>query len=355
MSDANGDLETVDEKDEIPYVEFDISVSPSDPTLENLAQKVANNDMIVPFYQRRFVWKIEQASRLIESFLMGLPVPQVFLYVNDDNQLEIIDGQQRILSIKYFLEGYFGEEDNRGKRQIFKLKGLSERSEYNGRTFDELSDRDKRRLRNSTLRAINIRQLTPDANYDSVFHIFERLNTGGTALKPQEIRNAVYRGDIVSQLQELNDDGDWQAILGLKSPDRNQKDVELILRLFGLFEDWEEYEKPMLHFLNRTMRNNRDFDSDKAERFADRFPDVTLLINETLDKPFRPKRVINSAVLEAVVVTLLEHPTIEGEQLARNYPVLMKDAIFQELITGSTTDTATLRGRIARAQMILRG
>lgn len=355
MSEPDGILEVVEESDEIPYIEFDISVSPSDPTLENLAQKVGNGDIIVPFYQRRFVWKIEQASRLIESFLMGLPVPQVFLYVNDENMLEIIDGQQRILSIKYFMEGYFGEEDNRGRRQTFKLKGLSERSEYNGKTFQELNERDKRKLKNSTLRAINIRQLTPGSNYDSVFHIFERLNTGGTALKPQEIRNAVYRGDIVSHIQELNDDPDWQSILGLKSPDRNQKDVELVLRLFGLFEGWSEYEKPLLHFLNRTMDNNRDFNSEKAIRFIERFPDVTQLVNENLDKPFRPKRVVNSAVLEAVMVTLLEHPTIESEQLTENYQKLMKDKIFLGLITGPTTDTLTLRGRISRAQTILRG
>src|SRR5690606_13650972 len=118
-------------------------------------------------------------------------------------------------------------------------------------------------LRNSTLRAINIKQLTPGDNYNSVFHIFERLNTGGTALRPQEIRNAVYRGAIVGELQELNEDGDWQDILGLKAPDRGQKDVELILRLFGLFEEWGDYEKPMLRYLNNVMKENRDFNSKK--------------------------------------------------------------------------------------------
>lgn len=353
MADEFDDLETAVEEDEEPYVEFDISVSPSDPTLESLAQKIATGDMIVPFYQRRFVWKIEQASKLIESFLMGLPVPQVFLYVNDEDQLEIIDGQQRIMSVKYFFEGYFGEEDNRGRRQTFKLKGLSERSEYNGHTFEELGEREKRRLRNSTLRAINIKQISPNDNYNSVFHIFERLNTGGTALKPQEIRNAVYRGNIVGELQELNDDVDWQAILGLQAPDRGQKDVELILRLFGLFEEWNAYEKPMLRYLNNVMSENRDFDSDKAERFSDRFPEVTELVNETLDRPFRPKRVINSAVLEAVMVTLLEHPEIDGTKLAQNYPHLMEDQDFEDSITGGTTDTAVLRRRIGIAQRIL--
>jgi uncharacterized protein with ParB-like and HNH nuclease domain len=353
MTDGTGDLQIVEESDETPYVEFDISVSPSDPTLENLTQKIQSGDMIVPFYQRRFVWKIEQASKLIESFLMGLPVPQVFLYVNDEDKLEIIDGQQRILSIKYFMEGYFGEEDNRGRRQLFKLKGLAQRSEYNGKTFEELDARDKRKLRNSTLRAINIKQLTPNENYDSVFHIFERLNTGGTALKPQEIRNAVYRGQIVEDLQELNDDVDWQAILGLRSPDRNQRDVELVLRLFSLFETWNEYEKPMLHHLNKAMNINRNFDTDRAERFKDRFPDVTQLVNENLEKPFRPKRVVNSAALEAVMVTLLEHPEVEADQLIRNYPKLLSDADFQESTVGATTDTAALRRRISRAKALL--
>ena len=353
MSEEFDDLEIVEETDDEPYVEFDISVSPSDPTLESLAQKIESLDMIVPFYQRRFVWKIEQASKLIESFLMGLPVPQVFLYVNDEDQLEIIDGQQRIMSVKYFFEGYFGEEDNRGKRQIFKLKGLSERSEYNGLTFEELGEREKRRLRNSTLRAINIKQITPDDNYNSVFHIFERLNTGGTALKPQEIRNAVYRGDIVKELQELNEDVDWQAILGLKAPDRGQKDVELVLRLFGLYENWGAYEKPMLRYLNNVMRQNQNFDTDKAERFTERFPLVTELVNENLDKPFRPKRVVNSAVLEAVMVTLLENEDIDGTKLKRNYPHLMADDEFQEYITGGTTDTAVLKKRIGIAQRIL--
>lgn len=353
MANEFDDLETIEENDDEPYVEFDISVSPSDPTLESMATKIESGDMIVPFYQRRFVWNIQQASKLIESFLMGLPVPQVFLYVNDDDQLEIIDGQQRIMSVKYFFEGYFGEEDNRGRRQRFKLKGLSEMSQYNGKTFDDLEEREKRRLRNSTLRAINIKQLTPDDNYNSVFHIFERLNTGGTALRPQEIRNAVYRGKIVGELQELNEDVDWQAILGLKAPDRGQKDVELILRLFGLFEDWNDYEKPMLRYLNNVMANNREFKGHKVNRFKDRFPEVTELVNETLTKPFRPKRVVNSAVLEAVMVTLLESPAIDAVKLKANYETLMDDFAFNESITGGTTDTAVLKRRISIAHRIL--
>ena len=347
------ELEVEEEHDEAPYVEFDISVSPSDPTLELLAQKVQNGDIIIPFYQRKYVWKIEQASRLIESFLMGLPVPQVFLYVNEEDQLEVIDGQQRIRSVAYFFEGYFGEEDNKGRRQKFKLKGLSERSEYNGKTFTELSPRDQRKLRNSTLRAINVKQLKPSLRNDSVFHIFERLNTGGTTLKPQEIRNAVYRGVIVDRMRDLNSNPQWQEILGLKKTDKNQKDVELVLRLFSLFEVWDGYEKPMLKYLNNFMDDNRDFDSDRAKRFAKRFPDAVETVAEAIEKPFRPKSLLNTAVLEAVMVTLLENEGITADQLEKRYPKLLADPNFLTHITGGTTDTLMLKSRMISARKFL--
>jgi Protein of unknown function DUF262 len=351
--DDTDELATVEETDEVPYVEYDISVSPSDPTLELLAQQIDRGDVVIPFYQRRYVWKIEQASRLIESFLMGLPVPQVFLFVNNQDVLEIIDGQQRLMSVKYFFEGLFGEEDNRGRRQVFKLKGLSERSEFNDKTFLELPSRDQRKLKNSTLRAINIKQITPDNDSDSVFHIFERLNTGGTRLKAQEIRNAVYRGKIVDELKRLNENSNWQHILGLKKPDSGQKDVELVLRLFSLFEIWKQYEKPMLTYLNLSMNANREFVSERAHRFSTEFERAAKLVRECLHRPFRPRGVINSAVLEAVMICILENTEITGDELTARYATLVETPDFMRNVTGGTTDTSVLISRISTAKSIL--
>ncbi len=347
-----GELTVEEEVDDSPFVEFDISVSPADPTLELLANKVTNGDIIVPFYQRKYVWKIEQASRLIESFLMGLPVPQIFLYVNDEDRLEIIDGQQRIMSVKYFFEGYFGEADLHGRRQVFRLKGLSERSEYNGKTFSELSARDQRRLRNTALRAIHIKQLKPSRRNDSVYHIFERLNTGGTRLKPQEIRNAVYRGEIVEQLKALNDNSKWREILGIQQEDKNQKDIEIVLRLFSLFESWEKYEKPMLGYLNRQMQDNRDFDDDRASRFKARFRGVVELLCDTIPRPFRPRGVINIAMLDSVMIALLEDELISADKLKAGYATVAADPDYKKYIGGATTDTQMVRERIRRAKGI---
>ena len=348
------ELKVEDEIDEAPYVEYDIAVSPSDNTLEVIVAKMGNEDIIIPFYQRRYVWSIEQASKLIESFLMGLPVPQIFLYVNNENQLEVIDGQQRLMSLKFFFDGYFGDENkDTGERKVFRLRGLSSRSEYNDKTFKELSLKDQRKLKNSTLRAINIKQITPSNTDDCVYHIFERLNTGGTSLKPQEIRNAVFRGKIVTELALLNQDPNWRIILGQSKVDKNQKDIELVLRLFSLYQNWGNYEKPMVSYLNKSMENNKLFTSDKALQFKDIFPKVTKFIVDHIDRPFRPKGVINIATLEAVMITFLENYDAVYYHGDKNYITLMADDDFKKYSSGPTADTQLLRKRLTRAKEIL--
>ncbi len=168
-----------------------------------------------------------QASKLIESFLVGLPVPSVFLYSERKSQhFLVIDGQQRLKSIFYFFEGYFGEEDQ-GQRRVFRLTGLSPESKFSGDTFEDLREEDQRRLKNAVLRSFVVRQLDP-ADDTSMYHIFERLNTGGTLLTNQEIRNSVYHGVFIQFLDEMNTYEYWRQILGKETPDTRKKDVNLL-------------------------------------------------------------------------------------------------------------------------------
>jgi len=350
MSDNSSyEISVEKEIDDEPFVEFDISVTPVDSSLSLLSEQLENKDMIIPFYQRNFVWKIEQASKLIESFIIGLPVPQIFLYVNDDAILEVIDGQQRLMSIKYFMDGYFGETKT-DRRQIFRLKGLSEASSLNGKTFSELSSKDQRKLRNATLRAIHIKQLSPSRRNDCVFHIFERLNTGGTQLKPQEIRNAVFRGEIVMALQELNSNNGWMKALKIKTNDKHQRDMEFVLRIFSLYKNWEEYEKPMIRFLNEAMRENRDFSSPKAKKFANRFPIVMKAIAQNIEAPFRPRGVVNMAVMDSIVVALLECENFDFSKLKETYEKILSDTNFQRTTAMSTADAVVLKERFQIAR-----
>jgi len=335
-----------DEDTETSTVEFNIVVTSSDWTLELLANKFRSEDIIIPDYQRKFVWDIRRASTLIESFAIGLPVPQVFFYENNDGQLEVIDGQQRITSIAYFFEGFFGEEDVNGNRKVFKLKGLEQRKDLEGKSFAELDDRTQRKIKNASLRGVTVKQLTPvEEQPESVYHIFERLNTGGQPLNAQEIRNAVYRGELLAELERLNLDGNWRQIYGKPEPDPKQRDIELILRLLALYKNLDSYTPPMKDFLSKEMSKNRNFNTDRVKDFSEAFSRTTEKVVSALEKPFRPRGLLNAATLEAVMVSLMEQDAkVEFSQNA--YDKLLADPEFIAVITSNTSNIESVRTRM---------
>jgi uncharacterized protein with ParB-like and HNH nuclease domain len=129
----------VDKEDNEHFVSFALNIYPSDYTLKGLADMWKDGEIEVPDFQRNFVWTIKQSSIIIESFLLGLPVPQVFFYVGENEKRMVIDGLQRVSSIVFFFEGYFGLENAQGRRQIFRLSGLDEKSPYAKKRFTDLS------------------------------------------------------------------------------------------------------------------------------------------------------------------------------------------------------------------------
>ncbi|MFH2035831.1 MAG: DUF262 domain-containing protein [Candidatus Zixiibacteriota bacterium] len=338
------------------HTEFDIATYPSDFTLSGLVEMWNNDDIDIPEFQREFVWTIKQSSLLMESFLLGLPVPPVFFYIDDENKNLVIDGQQRILSTVFFFEGYFGKETIQGKRNVFRLQGLHEESPFNQKTFKELGESDRRKLKGTVLRAINIRQLAPKGERTSIYHIFERLNTGGTPLWPQEIRNVVFRGEIVQILKDLNCDKNWRHILGKDTFDKHQKDLELVLRIFALNGKYAEYEKPMKEYLNNAMENHKNGDTKALKQFKNLFPMVTSLIIEQLgEKPFHIRGPLNTAVLDSVFCIIMGNIKYLPSDLQQRYKLLIKDDKFEVLTTSATTNTNTVRERFKLVKKSLIG
>jgi hypothetical protein len=221
--------EREDERSEIaPYR---IVAYPADYTLEGLHQKWKAKDIEIPTLQRHYVWTLLQASRLIESFLL---VPGIFFYKAKDTEKPlVIDGQQRLRSVFAYFEGKMPESN-----KPFALKGVKD--VWEDKSFTELSKQEQMRLRDSVLRATIVDQLDPKDN-SSIFHIFERLNTGGTSLKPQEVRNCIYSGPFNDLLPKLNRDSTWRRLMRAKQPDKRMRDVELILRFLALFEWRQRY------------------------------------------------------------------------------------------------------------------
>lgn len=343
-------LQVEHEDDEAPEVliEYDIASYPSDYTLNVLLQMWNDGDITIPDFQRSFVWTINQSSLLIESFLIGLPVPPLFFYIDPNNKNLVVDGQQRLMSIIYFLEEFFGPENDKGKRQTFRLTGLSPKSKYYNRKFSELDSTDQRKLNGSVLRAINIRQLSPKEENTSIYHIFERLNTGGTPLTAQEIRNVVFRGDFFSKLKELNKDKNWRIIIGKKTLDKHQKDIELILRAFGLCTYFKDYEKPMKEFLNKVSDRNKNRSSGYLTRFIENFPVATKLIAEKIgEKAFHVRGPLNTSVFDSIFCTIINNIDKIPDDIKQRFLNLIVDKNFVELTSLATTDTKIVKERFA--------
>lgn len=341
-----------DEDYESAPPDYRISTYPADFTLEVLYSKWKNMEIKIPSFQRSFVWKQVQASKLIESFLVGLPVPAVFLYTERESQDQfVIDGQQRLKSIFYFFEGYFGEPED-DKRKIFRLTGLSEKSRYYGLTYEELTPEEMRRLKSCVLRSFVIQQLDPNDD-TSMYHIFERLNTGGTLLTNQEVRNCVYHGVFVPFLVELNKAENWRKILGKPVPDTRKKDVELLIRFFAM-RDVTAYEKPMKDYLSRYMRKNRDVVLEARQSAEKVFMDTCDVILEKLgEKPFHVRAGLNAAVYDSVMTVTSKNLEKIPSDFNERYRNLLNDPDFDKSTRESTTDKERIATRLDRAEKIL--
>jgi hypothetical protein len=248
------------EQDEQDVLTYRISYYPADLTLKGYLEKSRTNQLVIPPFQRSYVWDQVKASKLIESFLLGLPVPGVFLYKErNTNKLQVIDGQQRILSAVRFFKNEFDEK-------IFRLKNVHPK--WNGKTYDELDEVDRFQLDDTVSRATVVQQLDPDDD-SSVFHIFERLNTGGINLNPMEIRKCVYMGAQFSMLEDINSLDSWRKLIGQQKIDKRYRDVELVLRVVALAHSWETYKKPMKGFLNSYLAEIKKLPEDMKNSFLE--------------------------------------------------------------------------------------
>ena len=332
----------------------DITTYSGDFPLETWYEQWQDGEIIIPEFQRGYVWKPAQASRLIESFLLGLPVPPVFLY-GKYRSLErlVIDGQQRLKSVFYFLEGRFGA-DTPFPGKEFRLTGLSPESPYREQTFADLGDWDQKRVKGAPLRVVIVESLKP-GDYASVYPIFERLNSGGTALSNQELRNAANGGRLVAFLRELNQNPEWRQILGKGTPDPRERDGELLVRFLAL-RDIAGYRKPMKDYLSRFMQENREASETALAASGQVFRETCRQVVAALgEKPFHGKAGLKVAVMDAVLVAFSENLERVPGDVAARYQQLRQDADFIRDTEQGTTEPAAVQRRLAQAKQVLFG
>lgn len=339
-------IDTSEQEDEdlSAPLRYSISSYGADYPIDSLVQRMNSNDIYIPEFQRSFVWTWPQASRFIESLLLGLPVPGIFLFRETSTQrLVVIDGHQRLHSLRSFYNGII-------RNSMFRLKGVDE--QFQGLTYKDLGGDDRRILDNSILHATIFQQDEPTGDKSSIYKVFERLNTGGTPLSDQELRACLCIGPFDRLLKELNQDPNWRGIYGRVS-DRG-RDQELILRFFALKENWEKYYRPLKQFLNDYMDSNSNASDEWISRHREMFCDTIQVASKHLTKEsFRRTRSLNVAVTDAMLVGLsfrLDHGPISAPEGLRSIAVKLRDSeSFLEVTDQRTAEPASIHSRIQQA------
>lgn len=337
--------------------------------LETLVKRIKNNLIkLDPEYQRRHRWSVETASRLIESLILNIPIPIVFISQDVDVDQEVgestsrytvIDGQQRLTAIYEFLN------------DKFPLQGLETLTELNGSRYKDLPPFLTRRLDERTIKCLRIDSTVDEqVKYD----IFERLNTGSVKLEPQELRNATSRGAFNDLIKVLAKNPDFMSLIQVdsKNPDSSPKvqkmeDVELVLRFFALKDrGYRNLKKGFKEFLTTSLSELNHLPPAELSRHASDFDTYMAFIREWVGtdafSKWRydtnpPKRMssFNAAVYDAVAVGIAEcfsaaeirRAPAEVAGLIGGYrDALFPDPEFFGAVTGSVNDAAKVTKRI---------
>lgn len=324
--------------------EYDITSTPNDFNISTLFNLINNGIIKMPPFQRNYVWDIKRASKLIESVILGLPIPQVFLYEKGKNNFFVIDGQQRLLSIYFFIKQRFpnlkGKEILRdflaGDEQINE-KFINEESFFddfslnlpspvaptinplNGLKYETLGDYKRTFEYLRTIRSVVIKQNEEDEQDLAIYEIFNRLNTGGQNLTAQEIRMSLFYSKFYEMLLRINKNEQWRSFLGQPSTDLHFKDVEILLRSFAMLVHHCEYKAPMTKFLNSFSKEATKFNNETNEYWEKLFESFIESCRELNDKDFfSGSGKFNISLFESVFVVVCEN-AFNGKKLVNGY------------------------------------
>lgn len=372
------------QEDDSIVKEYDITATPNDFNILTLFSLIDNGVIKMPPFQRNYVWDIKRASKLIESIILGIPIPQVFLYEKGKNNFYVIDGQQRLLSIYFFIKERFptsvgrtalreyltGDEkiDNSilSDDKYFKNFSLTLPSPVNTEKnkLDKLKYETLGELKHTfefmrTVRSIMIKQNEPEDD-SSIFEIFNRLNTGGQNLSSQEIRMSLYYSDFYRELIKMNQDENWRRLIGNEIEDLRFKDVEIIVRSFAMLTNHENYKPSMTRFLNKFSKESTFFDNNTLDYFRQLFISFlesccNLSKNHFLTKSGK----FSVSLFESVFVAVCSDPfnskeLVTGKVDGQSIIQLKENADFENATQDSIASILSVKTRISKAKEIIR-
>ena len=343
---------------------FNISSWGADLSFRELISMYEEDELIKPELQRKYVWDKTEASRFIESILLGLPVPSIFLAQSGSQKL-IVDGYQRIMTVYDYVRGIFSAD-----KKVFKLANSDKiNKRWRNKAFSELSTDDQRKIKSTTIHAIIFEQKKPENDDTSLYQIFERINTSGRTLTPQEIRNCVYQGSFNTMLFELNENRIWRELFGTEDADSRMRDLEYILRFFtmktGDILNTESKQISLKKELNDFMKAHKEDDRGNIQRFKDEFDRTVQLVYDHIGKnAFRNythskfSKKFHPAIFDAIMVAvfLIHEKGISLDDVSEEKHIaLLENPDFKEATSKRTTDVENIRKRIFLAGKMLFG
>jgi len=356
--DSEGATELDDpiEVEDTTEYKFDLTFYGADYPVDGLVSRLKKNDIIIPSFdpsndlafeveafQRKFIWTKLQCDRFVESLLLGLPVPGIFLVQQSDKRLLVLDGQQRLLTLSAFYEGIL-------EKREFSLEGVQ--AQFHGKTYKTLDEDQRRTLDDAIIHATVIKKTQESQDLSSIYTLFERLNSGGTRLSPHEIRVALAPGKLMQLIRRLNETKAWREAFG--KPSKNLKDHELILRFIALKFSPDEYASPMKDFLTKYAQHNQNLNKENEQEIESSFVDSINLISEAVGpKPFRLTNALNAAVFDSVMIGVARRlkfgKDIDREKVRRAYEELLKNNEFIAAVSKATAreDQVVQRIRLA--------
>lgn len=363
--------------------DYNVSTAPNDFNISTMYDFIRSGVLVIPGFQRNYVWDIKRASKLIESLIIGLPVPQIFLYEAARNRFHVIDGQQRLMSIYYFMEQRFPRDDARAKlRRVFaehgripedvlqngelftdfrlnlpeKIPGSTNR--LHGRALEDLGEK-KPDLLLRTVRNVIIRQ-NPPRDDSAIHEIFSRLNSGGMNITPQEMRMSLYHSDFYSMLLRVNYEPEWRRLLNSPEPDLRLKDMELLLRMFAMLLNADSYAPSMSKFLNQFSKERQD-NSKAANQYLEGVFKHFLKAASGLPKDVfvnKSNNRISIALMEAVFAAACREKyqaggLPKGSLNPDEIGALETDSAFVEASLRATTQRANVHKRLDRGYALV--
>lgn len=318
-----------------------------DVTVDELVRRVAKGRIdIAPVYQRQFRWDASRQSRLVESFLLGIPVPPLFMATNQaaDSQVqwEVVDGLQRLLS----LVGFVGDQKARDAAGLtdppLVLQDLEKLPALAGSKFENLPADIRSALEDRPAKVV---VLNDKSDLQVRFDLFERLNTGGVALTEQEVRECVFRGPFIDLLSELAESDDFKGVVTL--PEARWKDgtpQDYVLRFFAFHERYGEFKHSVKDFLNDFTADASRKPSIRARRqtFTSTFKFLRRSFPESIKSPKGTTAVnLFEAVAVGAALALDQNPRLKVRPVDWLHAPKLRS-----LTTGATNDKKRVSGRV---------